>query len=162
LSASSYYATTIEQRGRSRLRLSTGLLTALDWGSASQEFEIYGFFRQPGELLCAPIEIAEADAEHPFESLVRRVKEIRAPPRFPQLAAIPPATELILPTRLERYTASWDKARDQLDLNLGEEVLRTLRADNLIHAIAYGGVLNLMSPSAYAAARSKNIEFLRR
>jgi hypothetical protein len=155
--AMSHLVTTIEQQGRSRIRLSAGLLDALGWEKTPQEFEIYGFFRQRDELLCTPIEIADDEITHPFESLITRVSQVTSPPRFPGLRKIPPASELILPTRLSRYTATWISNREQLNISLGEEVLHTLgrtEDSSRLYAVAYGGVLILMSPNAYLSARS--------
>ena len=154
-----YLVTTIEQQGRSRIRLSAGLLDALDWKKTPQEFEIYGFFRKPDELLCTPAAIENDDDTHPFESLITRVSQVTSPPQFPSLSKIPPASELVLPTRLKQYPATWISNREQLNLSLGEDVLQALgrtEDSSRLHAVAYGGVLILMSPNAYLAARSSD------
>lgn len=160
-----YLVTTIEQQGRSRLRLSTGLLAALDWNRAVQEFEVYGFFRKPDELLCVPTEIGGEETAHPFDLLVRKVDQVRAPATIPRLQQVPSTTDLLLPTRLNRYKATWNQSRDQLNLNLGEDVLRALgRTEDsvTVHSIAFGPILILMSPSAYVAGRSHDPQLTER
>jgi hypothetical protein len=160
-----YFVTTIEQQGRSRLRLSAGLLAALDWNKTTQDFDIYGFFRKPDELLCVPTEISGDESGHPFESLIRSVAQVTSPGRVSRLRQIPSAADLLLPTRLTQYKASWNQNRDQLNLNLGEEVLRALgRTEDsvTVHAVAYGAILILMSPSAYITARSYDREITER
>jgi hypothetical protein len=149
---------------RSRIRLSAGTITALEWGTYAEDFDCLGLFRSQEELLCAPADAKCENGEHPFADVLAIVESASPLTRISALGDIPPARNLIAPERLIRFTASWTTAgHSQLDLNLGVEVTGQLgwsRQPGSTHPIyvgTYGGIIVVMSERGFLTAQQEDL-----
>jgi hypothetical protein len=112
----------------SRLRI--GIESIKGWDVAEQpgdEFWCLGYFRAPGELVCAPRQghPAAAAITESRQSLLEA--EHDAAGLTDPLQGLPPTSTLVALSRFTEFTARWvADARTQLDLKLGVETLKRL------------------------------------
>jgi hypothetical protein len=142
-----------------RVRLSQDILQELQWPK-DEEFDCLGFFRVPGELLCAAQSNTNEDGSHPFDPILRfrnhaQQKNIHA------LADIPPASVLTAPFRIFNFKSKWTTdTRTQLDLQLGTEVTKRLgwgsEPIRPIYARAWSRLLLLVSESRFVEVQSQD------
>lgn len=135
-----------------RVRLSSELLGELAWPS-TEEFKCLGFFRFPGELLCAALPVTNEDGTHPFDGIIQ-FKNFRELKNIHSLASVPPANVLIAPHRVIEFSAAWTSSkRTQLDLQLGTEVTKRLGWNppdpQPIYARGWSRLLLLMSAARF-------------
>jgi hypothetical protein len=142
-----------------RVRLSQDILQELQW-PGDEEFECIGFFRVPGELLCAAQSNRNEDGSHPFDSIIRfnnypHQRNVHTP------ADIPPASVLTAPFRVFNFTSKWTTgSRTQLDLQLGTEMTKRLgwepQGPRPIYARAWSRLLLLVSESRFLDVQSQD------
>ena len=145
-----------------RIRLSQDILQELQWPE-DEEFECLGFFRVPGELLCAAQLNTNDDGSHPFDPILR-FRSLTQPKNIHLLADIPPASVLTAPFRVFNFKSKWTTAsRTQLDLQLGTEMTKRLGwGPEVIHPIyarAWSRLLLLVSETRFVEVQNQDFTF---
>jgi hypothetical protein len=142
-----------------RIRLSQDILRELQWPE-SEEFECLGFFRLPGELICAAQSNKNDDGSHPFDPILR-FRDHPHQRNIHLLADIPPASVLTAPFRVFNFTSKWTSdSRTQLDLQLGTEMTKRMGWElpviRPIYARAWSRLLLLVSESRFVDVQSQD------
>lgn len=139
----------------SRIRLGRELVTALGLQPQQDQIDFLGFFRHPGELVCAA-RTSQIDGIGTLDAILAQIPtedEQDEPRLVGQLA--PPAL-LVLQDRFLPFTGRWNKQQNQLHLTIGAEVLGGLAHSRngkpVVRAVIRNRFLILMSPAHYAQA----------
>lgn len=144
----------------SRIRISSRLLSSLDWSTGVAQFSCIGLFRRPGEFLIAPADLVDEDGEHPFGSALRFM-EIGPDTKIVPLGEIPPARVITAPHRIFRFDATWvgDK-KMQLDLKVGVEVMRRLGwkrgKETSVFPAVWGAILLLFADFRFSEIQTED------
>lgn len=144
---------TVKESG-SRIRLSADVLTPLNWKEFGDDFECWGIFRYPGELLCAPKALKSENGQHPFGPALTVLEDLSPPEAVSSLVDIPSALTLTALTRVFAFTASWpSENKKQLDLKLRVPVTSQLGwnrgSETTVHCIPWTRILILLSDSRF-------------
>lgn len=149
---------------RSRLRISSGLISALGWNSDDSSFECFGWFRRREELLCAPAYIRDQTGEHPFASVIALIEAAVPSRTVEMLENIPQIRDLRAAERFIKFNASWTTdARSQMDINLGAENMIRLGwskppiAPSPVYVGAFSGTLLVISERRYQEAEQEEL-----
>ena len=97
--------------------------------SHEQDFDCYGFFRRPEEILIAPTWLKTESDEHPFK-MILDVLETTTDIAVPKLSDVPAIEVITLANRMIEFQASWTTNKKQLDLKVGVGVIRRLLASS--------------------------------
>jgi hypothetical protein len=154
-----------QKRELYRVRLSQDVLSELQW-PAEQEFNCHGFFRFPGELLCAAASVKNADGTHPFDAVLR-FRQLPLPKNIHAVSAIPPASVLTAGYRVFDFPAKWtSESRTQLHLQIGIEATKRLgwasgtvvppASVPPLYAMAWSSLLLLMSETRFQAVQEQD------
>lgn len=108
-----------------RVRLSTDLIKQLDW-PPEEQFKCWGFFRFPGELVCAAESVRNSDGTHPFDEILK-YRQLPERTNIFSLAAVPPGSVLTARFRIIEFPGAWTTVKHvQLDLQMGVEATKRL------------------------------------
>ena len=144
----------------SRIRISSRLLDSLSWPTEAPAFECFGVFRNRGELLVAPVNLADEGGEHPFEPVLSFLN-LAPDTKIVPLAEIPTAGVIAAPYRVVRFEASWiGDEKKQLDLKIGVEVSRRLGwergKETSIFPLIWGTVLLLLADFRFSEIQAED------
>jgi hypothetical protein len=143
-----------------RVRLSADLLKLLAWQS-DEEFKCWGFFRFPGELICASESIRNEDGTHPFDEILK-YQQLPELTNIQTLSVTPPGSVLTASYRLIEFPAAWTSAkRTQLDLQMGVEATKRLGwgppSPRPIYACAWSRLLILFSEARFLELQTSEL-----
>jgi hypothetical protein len=146
------------QQTKSRIRISSGTFGPLRWDTATNSFDCIGFFRAKGELLCAPAAAIDDSGEHPFAEVIAIEARLESDNSVGSLRNLPQVRTILARDRIIRFQASWtSEARNQLDINLGAEILGILGWHRPpvpvtpIYLSPFAGILYIVSESHFVS-----------
>ncbi|MFC1536839.1 hypothetical protein ACFL48_03360 [Pseudomonadota bacterium] len=143
----------------SRISLSTVQLRRLGWDAIKDDFKCYGFFKQQGELLCAPVDyLRNEDGSHPFDSVLE-YREIVSPGANRNLEDMPALREILAPSRIIEFDATWvNDKRLQLNLNVGVDVVKWLigQKNGSVFPSVWEGIITLSSQERHNQAMNED------